>query len=206
MDALGLGDIDHVGGDHQRGIEKEQLGDEVEVAFQGGGVHEDDNDVGPFLDDEVPGYPLLLRGGGQAVGPRQVDDPDLVRVSDMQTFLPLHGLARPVADMLRQPGEHVEDSGLPDVGLARQGHEEAPALRLRHHFAKFRAGGAYQDVLGLAAAQRQPGVRGHDDDPAAAVAQELHPYPRDDPHAGKADGEGPSPGNRADDPLFVLFQ
>ena len=68
----GLHLVHKIQGQHQGALQLQQLDGEVEVAFQVGGVHDVQNGVRTFTDDEVPGHDLLHGVGGQRVDPRQI--------------------------------------------------------------------------------------------------------------------------------------
>ena len=123
---LHLGHIHHVEPHHHRYRQAEEFGHQVEVALQGGGVHDGHHHVGPLPDDEVAGDPLLRRVGRQAIGARQVHDAHEKAVVVVRPHLLLNGLARPVAHVLVQTGQHVEDGRLAHVGLAGQGNRDHP--------------------------------------------------------------------------------
>ena len=127
-DPLFFRHIQHVHGHDDRRAQEEELREEVEAPLEGGGIHQKDDDVGRLVDDEVPGDPLLLREGRQAVGAGEIDDPQLHAVRRVGALLLLHGLSRPVADVLRKPRQDVEHRRFSRVGLAGEGDEERVAV------------------------------------------------------------------------------
>ena len=130
VDAVLLGDVEHVQPQHHRLLHRQQFRHQIEVALQCRGVDHGDDDVGPLADQVVARDPLFLRVGGQAVGARQIHQVEAEAVLAAEgAGLLLHRLARPVADVLAQAGEHVEDGGLAHVGLADEGHRELPGGR-----------------------------------------------------------------------------
>ena len=76
VDAVLLGHVAHVQPDDQRGVERQQLRDQVQAALERGRVDDRDRDVGPLADQVVARDALFLRVGGQAVGAGQVDQVD----------------------------------------------------------------------------------------------------------------------------------
>ena len=125
LDALLLGDVHHVEGDDDGGGEEEELGHEVEVPLEGGRVHDGHDEVGLLAQDKVPGYELLLGVGREGIGARQVHDRILGVMVGEGARLLLDGLAGPVAHVLIEAREKVEDRGFADVRLAREGYREA---------------------------------------------------------------------------------
>ncbi|OQA41067.1 MAG: hypothetical protein BWY52_02694 [Chloroflexi bacterium ADurb.Bin325] len=119
-DAVLLGHVAHVEPDDEGPAQRQQLRGEIEAPFQRGRVDHCHDHVGLLLQEILARDALLLGVGGQAVGARQIDDVER-RVAVLKAAgLLLDGLARPVAHVLVQAGQHVEDGGLADVGLADQ--------------------------------------------------------------------------------------
>ena len=110
-----LGDnIHHVERDDDRNADLEQLGRQIQIAFDVGSIHQVDNDVRLFVDQEIAGDDLLKRVRRERVNTRQVGDRDLL-VRLIAALLFFHGNARPVADVLRRTGQVVEHRGLAAV-------------------------------------------------------------------------------------------
>ena len=129
MDAVLLGDVKHVQSQNQRLPHRQQLRHQIEIAFQRRRVDHGDDDVGLLADQVVARQPLFLRVGGQAIGSRQIDETERGSIVTVRAGLLLHRFARPVADMLAQAREHIEDSGFPHVGLTDERHGELPGGR-----------------------------------------------------------------------------
>ena len=113
---------------HHRPLQLQKLHGEVQIPLQIGGVHDVDDGVGLFAENEFPGNHFLHGVGGQGIDARQVYH----RERDVpQLCLPLLLLYRhsgPVAHVLIGPGEGVEQRGLPAVGVAHQGDLPGPLV------------------------------------------------------------------------------
>ncbi|MPM78768.1 hypothetical protein SDC9_125780 [bioreactor metagenome] len=112
--------VHKVQGDHKGALQLQQLGGEVKIALQVGGVHDVNNGVGMLPHDKISGHDLLNGIGGQGVDSRQIHHGDLL-VSRPGLALGLfHRHSGPVAHILVGPREGVEEGGLPAVWVARQ--------------------------------------------------------------------------------------
>ena len=69
-----------------------------------GGVHEVDDQIGLFLDDEFPGDHLLVGVGCQAVDAGQVHDMNRIFADIQFALYPLNGNTRPVTHLLSGAG------------------------------------------------------------------------------------------------------
>ena len=105
--------------------------DEVHVALQACGVGHHDGHVGLAKEDKVAGDLLVLRRGGERVGTGQVDDAIRVATVAKEALGLADRLAGPVARVLLQSGQGIEDGALARVRIAGQGHDEALAVGLR---------------------------------------------------------------------------
>ncbi len=186
-DPLVLGHIDHVHGHDNGGAEQQQFRKEIEASFRRRGIDQKDNHVGAGFDDEVPGDAFLFRQGRQAVRAGKVDDPHFHALGDVGALFFFHRLSRPVAHMLRQSGEDVENRRLSHIGLTGQGHGYFSFFRRRRLLILRGVDPVDQDLFRLAASERHPGVSGLHDGQAAADAQ--HPDGRMD---GNAHGGQPA--------------
>ena len=79
LDAGAPGEVNHRQGDDERAADFQQLRDEVEVTFEIGGVHGDDNHVGRGRSGDAPGQNvvgdlLVGRGGVEAVESGEVNE------------------------------------------------------------------------------------------------------------------------------------
>jgi len=130
--ALLLGVVHHVQDEDHGPVQLQELGGEVEVALQVGGVQHVDDDVDAGVGHEQGGDALVLAAGGKRIGAGQVHDLH-------GTLGRLEGAAaafdrdpRPVAYMVPGAGEGVEDGRFSTVGVARkrQGrHLRSPRTR-----------------------------------------------------------------------------
>ena len=203
-DPLRLRHIQHVHGHDHRRAEEEEFREEVEAPLKGGGVDQKDDDVGRLVDDELPGDPLLLREGRQAVRAGEIDDPHLHAVRGVRALLFFDGLPGPVADMLRKPRQDVEHRRFSRVGLAGEGDEERPALRARTLL--FMGEAVDEDLRGLARTEGDARVGHLDDDQPAACMEKTDPRIEDDPHPRQPADQGVVAGDRMDDSLFALSE
>ena len=113
--------VHKVQGDDHGALQLQELGGEVEVALDIGGVDDVDDGVRALAHDEVPGHDFLHGVGGQRVDAGQVHHGDVLAVHLGPALLLLHRHARPVAHVLVGAGEGVEQRGLAAVGVAHQG-------------------------------------------------------------------------------------
>ena len=150
VDAVLLGHVAHVQADHQRHVQRQQLGGEIEAAFQRRRVHDRDHQIRLLADQVIPGDALLLGVGGQAVGAGQVDQVEGDAIVLEGAGLLFHRLAGPIAHVLAQAGEHVEHGGLADVGLAHQRDGEPTGGAGLRHAAVVMTGAAHHP-------ERRPG-------------------------------------------------
>ncbi len=115
-----FGVVHHVEGEHHGPAQLEQLGGEVEVALEVGGVQHVDDDVHGGVGHEPGGDPLILALGRKGIGPRKVHHLHLPSRAFEEAAAPLHRDAGPVAHVLARPGQGIEDRGLAAVGVAGQ--------------------------------------------------------------------------------------
>ena len=105
--AVGAHLVHHVERQHHRHAQLEELEREVEVALDVGRVHDVDDAVGLFIQDEVARDDLLLRVGAQRIDARKVDHRAVLFPADLAHLL-VDGHAREVADVLVGAGEGIE--------------------------------------------------------------------------------------------------
>ena len=131
--AVLLHHVHHVQGDDNGDAHLHDLGGQIQVALQVGGVHQVDDHVGVLVNDVVPADDLLQGVGGQGVDTGQVGDHSVGIAPQLALFL-LHGNAGPVANVLVGAGHGVEHGGLSAVGIAHQrdfnGHESTLLLKI----------------------------------------------------------------------------
>ena len=131
--AVLLHHVHHVQGDDNGDAHLHDLGGQIQVALQVGGIYQVDDHIGVLVNDVVPADDLLQGVGGQGVNAGQVGDHGIGIAPQLALFL-LHGNAGPVADILVGTGHGVEHGGLSAVGIAHQGdfngHESTLLLRI----------------------------------------------------------------------------
>ena len=108
----------------------QNLEHEVEVPLQPGGVHDDHGDVGLPEQHEVARYLLVGTPRLEAVRAGEVDQLDAPALEIERPLGARHRLAGPVAGVLAQTGECVEDGALPRVGIPAERDEVVPAVHL----------------------------------------------------------------------------
>ena len=120
------GDIGHVQGQHHRTSDFQQLGGQVEIAFQVGGVHHVHDHVGGRTQQEIPGHEFFLGKSGQAVGAGKVIEIQLQIAALVGALLPFDRHTRVVAHFLVGARQAVEDGRFSRVGIA--GHRNGDGL------------------------------------------------------------------------------
>ncbi len=118
--AVLLHEIHHVQSQNHRNAQVDDLGGEIQVTFQIGGVHQVDDHVGLAAHEVVAGDDLLGGVGRQRVYAGQVGDNHLFVAAVLALFL-LNGNAGPVSHVLVGTGQIVEHGRLAAVGIAGKG-------------------------------------------------------------------------------------
>ena len=112
-----LDDIHHVQRDNDRNAHLEQLGGQVQVALDVGGVHQVHDGLRLLVYEIITRNDLLQRVRREGVDTRQVGDQDFLVALEL-AFLLFHGNTRPVADILGRTGQIVKHRGLAAVRVA----------------------------------------------------------------------------------------
>ncbi len=203
-DPLFLRHVQHVHRDDDRRAQEEELRQEVEAPLEDGGIHQKDDDIGRFMDDEVAGDPLLLRECRQAVGAGEIDDAEFVSFRRVGALLLLDGLSRPVADVLRKPRQDVENRRFSRIGLAGEGDEKR--FGLRRFPLPFAGGGepGDEDLRRLAVSEGDPRFGDLDDDQSAPRIEETDLRVEGDTHPRQPADQGMAAGDIADNPLLAV--
>ena len=135
VDAAVLRVIHHVQDEGHGLAQFQQLGAEVEVAFQVRCVEHVQDQVHLGRGQELHGHPFVLAAGGERIRARQVHHLHRGAPVLEGPTAAFHGDARPVAHMVPRPGQGVEQRGLPTVGIAResdgQGHPATGFTRMQ---------------------------------------------------------------------------
>ena len=121
VDAPVLGVVHHVQHEGHGLAELQQLGAEVEVALQVGGVEHVQHQVHFGGGQILGGHPFVLAARRQRIGARQVHHLQRAALVLESATAPLHRDPGPVAHMVPGARQGVEQRGLPAVGIARQG-------------------------------------------------------------------------------------
>ena len=111
--------IDHVDRHHNRDAQFDQLGGQVEIAFDVGAVDDVEDDVRLFADQIGTGDDLLQRVRRKRVDAGKVLDDDVL-LPFQAALLLFHRNAGPVADILVGTRQRIEQSGLAAVRVAGQ--------------------------------------------------------------------------------------
>ena len=107
-------EVHHVERDDHGDAELGQLGGQIEVALEVGGVDDVEDHIGALVDQIIPGDNLFKGVGREGVNARQVGDVDVLLTANL-AFLLLNGDARPVADELLRARKSVKQCGLAAV-------------------------------------------------------------------------------------------
>ena len=127
-DAVPAGLVHQVQEHHRPVGDAQYLQDEMEIAFEAGGVDHRHGDVGPPEEQEVARHLFVGAARLQRVGARQVHELDAGASVGERALGSHDGLARPVAGVLPQAGQRVENGALADVGVAGEGDQHVPAV------------------------------------------------------------------------------
>ena len=117
--ALLLRNVGHVERNDHRQAERHQLGHDIQAPFHARRVDHGEHGVGSAGKQVVAGNFLFRRMRGHPVAAGQIHEGKGHAIPKGRAFLAIHGLPRPVAHTLVQPGQPVEQCRLPGVGLAR---------------------------------------------------------------------------------------
>ena len=127
-DAVALRLVHQVETDHDPVGDLEHLQREIEVPLEPRGIEDHHRHVGPAEQNEIPGNFLVGAAGLEGVGARQVHD---LHPRSGMLVLPFgagHRLPGPVAGVLPEPGQRIEDRALPRVRIAGEGDEVVPLV------------------------------------------------------------------------------
>ena len=120
--------VHEVQGNDHGPLQLQQLGGQIEVSLDVGGINDVDDGVGPLTHDKVPCHDLLHGVGGERVNSGQVHHGDGFPVHLGLALLLLYRYAGPVAHILIGTGEGVEQGGLAAVGVTHQGQLHFPGI------------------------------------------------------------------------------
>ena len=149
-DAMASGFVHQVDVDDHAIRDVENLQHEVQVAFEARGVDDHHGHVRPAEQDELASHLLVGAARLQRVGARQVDELHARAAMRERSLGADDGLAGPVAGVLPQAGEGVENRALAHVRVAGEGHEDVPLVG-----AQAEPDQALGAMLGAAAARRR---------------------------------------------------
>jgi hypothetical protein len=130
VDPLLFSDVHHVQRYNYWSREGDELRHQIEATLENSSVDQGHDHIRALPDDELAGDNLLGRVRGQAVGPRQIDQPIGCAIMSERALFPLDGLPGPIPNVLIEAGEEVEERRFSHIGLTSQSHQESPILRL----------------------------------------------------------------------------
>ena len=121
---LRAGDVDHVECNDGRKPKLQNLGDEIEIPLQMGGVDHAENTlrsrgVLTEIEEHVAGDPFIGGMGPDAVAARQIEQLDLLAMlaDELPRFF-FDRDARVIGNLLPETGQRIEERGLAAVGIA----------------------------------------------------------------------------------------
>ena len=109
--------VEHVQGTYHRQVHVDELGGEVEIAFEIARIKHVDDDVRRFLYDLSPHVELFRTVGRERVGAGQVYQPELISLEPCSPFFSVYGDAGVVAHPFVRPRGEVEERSLAAVGI-----------------------------------------------------------------------------------------
>ena len=120
--------IHHIEGDNHRNAYFKKLHGQVKVALDIGRIHDIDDAVRLFVEDEVAGDKLLAGVGRHGINPRQIGNQGIL-VSPYHAVLAVNRHAGEVTNVLIGTGQLVEEGGLAAVLIADKGKGQLRAGR-----------------------------------------------------------------------------
>ena len=146
--------------DHAQ-VHVDELGGEVEVAFQVGTVDDVDDDVGRLVDEVAADVKLLGAVGRKRVGAGQIHDAHAIFAVSEVAVLGVDRHSAVIAHMLVGARGDVEERGLAAVGVAHERHVDGASFFAGHvgHTA-FEHGFGLGIVSGVGRKPRQTGIFG----------------------------------------------
>ena len=121
VDATPQGVVHHVQHEGHGLAQLQQLGAQVEVALQVGGIQHVEYQVDLGGGQELGGHPLVIAARRQGVGTGEVHHLQGAALVVEGPAAALHRDARPVAHMVSGAGQGIEQCGFATVGVTRQG-------------------------------------------------------------------------------------
>jgi hypothetical protein len=122
LDAAALRFVHEVQADHDAVRDLEHLQHDVQVALEYGGIDHHDGHVGLAEQHEVARHLFVEARREQRVGARQVHQLEPFVAARKRPFGAGHGLAGPVAGVLPEARERIEDRALAGVGIPGERH------------------------------------------------------------------------------------
>ena len=129
--AAGLQFVVHIEGHHHADVHVYQLGGQVEVALQVGGIDYVNDDIRCLVDDVTAHVDFLGRIGRERIRARQVDDAEVIALEVEEAFLGIDRHAAVIAHMLVRTRGDVEERRLAAIRIAHEGHVDGAALVAR---------------------------------------------------------------------------
>ena len=113
-------DVRHIQRHDQRNIHFHELRREIEISFEVGRVHDIDDAIRPFVEDEISRDDLFGRIGRKGIDPGQVYDVDMLPVFFISSLALVYGDARPVSHVRRASRQSIEQSRFSRIRVSGQ--------------------------------------------------------------------------------------
>jgi hypothetical protein len=126
LQPVAAGLVHQVQADHDTIRDLQHLQDQVEIALQPGNVADDQRDIRLPEEQKVARHFLIGARRQQGIRPGQIDQFEAAAAVLETALRASYRLARPVAGVLAQAGEGVEDRALAGVGIATEGDHIVP--------------------------------------------------------------------------------
>ena len=202
-DALFARLVHQINADHDARRDFGRLQNQVEVSLQTARVAHHDHGVGVGQAQEIPRHLFLRRMRQKGVGAGKVHKAVLPAMVCITALSQGDRFARPVAGVLVEPGQGVEDGGLSHVGIAGQRHREGVFVG-----GVVPAAGLDQNAPGIFFAQGNGGAADEIGRrvPARAAAAAFHQRPGDKADVLKPPPHGPLCRQAPHQPLLPTVQ
>ena len=98
----------------------QHLEHQEQIALQAGGVPQHQDAVGLLTPEIFGGNPLLLRPGAEGICAGQIHQPVGPPLIAVAALGHSHSFSRPIAGMLAEPRQGIEQGALPHIGVSHQ--------------------------------------------------------------------------------------
>ena len=114
--------IQEIHADQHPGRDLQDLKHQIQAPLQGGAVAHRDHRIRLLLAQKAPGHLLLRRVGQEGIGPRQVYQGVGISPDGGASLGQSYGFSGPVAGVLPESCQRIEQRGFSHVGIPRQSH------------------------------------------------------------------------------------